>query len=181
MPPFAAASSVRSTRSTSCGRRRAASRPSSTARPQLRLRPEVVGDPGLDQRLRQLPHVELGIERAADALGHHHGLLQQQQLRLGLHREGLADLEQLAEQAADRDLGQRPAADRLGDRAAGLHERRLVLVGRHVARGEMDVGDPLVVGGQEAQQHLAEVAPGRPVEPAHDAEIDRHQIALRRR
>ena len=53
--------------------------------------------------------------------------------------------------------------------------------GRHVAGGEVDVGDPLIVGGQEAEQHLAEIAPGRPVEPAHDAEVDRHEVAVRRR
>ncbi len=131
----------------------------------------------LDQRLGQLPHVELGVERPADAFRDHHGLLQQQELRLGLHREGLGDLEQLAQQAADRDLGHGSVADRLGDRAAGLHEGGPVLIGGHIAGGEMHIRDALIVGGQEAQQHLAQIAPGRRIEPAHDAEIDRHQIA----
>jgi hypothetical protein len=44
-------------------------------------------------RLRHRPHVELGIERAGDALDHDHSLLQQQKFRPGAHVEQAGDLD----------------------------------------------------------------------------------------
>ena len=59
----------------------------------------VVGlDPLLGDGLGRAPDVELRIERAGDALHHHHGLLQQQQLGPRLHIEHLGVGEELAQQ-----------------------------------------------------------------------------------
>ncbi len=102
----------------------------------------------------------------------HHRLLQQQQLRLGLHLELLGDLKQLRQQLRDRNLVQRQIEDRLADRAAGLRERVDRAPARDVARLEMHLGDAPVVAGQEADQHVREIVAGSAVEPAHDAEID---------
>ena len=143
-----------------------------------RFRPEIVPDPALDQGLGELPDVEVGIERAAHALGHGHGLLQEHQLRLLLHRELLGHHQELAQKLAQRDLGQRQAQDRLADRPAGLLERLQVLVGRHVAGAEEHLGDAHIVAAEEAHQDLGQMAPGLEVEPAHDAEIERHDDAL---
>ena len=41
----------------------------------------------------------------------------------------------------------------------------------------MDVGDAHVIAGEEPEQHLGEVAPGRAIEPAHDAEVDGDEVA----
>ena len=72
---------------------------------------------------------------------------------------------------------QRPAEDRLADRAAGLGEHLDRLVGRHVAGAELHLGDRAVVAPQEAHQQLGEIAARVAVDPAHDAEIDRHDAA----
>ena len=108
---------------------------------EARLGPAVLAHPVLDQRPRQGPHIDARVEHPADALGHHHGLLQQQQLRLRLHLELLGDLEQLRQQPAERDLVQRPAQDRLADGAARLGEPGARLVRRDIAGLEMHLGD----------------------------------------
>ena len=144
-------------------------------------RAEMGAHPVLDQRPRQLPDVDLGIELGAHALGHQHGLLQQQQLRLHRHLELLGDAQQLRQQAGDRDLVAGLAEDRLADRAAGLGEHLERLVGRHVAGAELHLGHGAVVAAQEGDQQLGEIAARVLVDAAHDAEIDRHDAALRDR
>src|SRR5438045_624170 len=52
---------------------------------QPRLGAAVLAHPLLDQRARQGPDIGFGVEPPADPLDHHHGLLQQQQLRLRVH------------------------------------------------------------------------------------------------
>ena len=72
----------------------------------------------------------------------------------------------------------RLAEDRLADRAAGLGEHLERLVGRHVARPELHLGDRAIVAPQEGDQQLGEIAARVGIDPAHDAEIDRHDAAL---
>jgi len=48
---------------------------------------------------------------------------------------------------------------------------------RHIAGLEVHFGYPAVIAGDEAQQDFGEEAPLLQPEPAHDAEIDRHQPA----
>ena len=97
---------------------------------------------------------------------------------LHLHPEAFGDLEELAHQPRQRDLVERQAEDRLGDRARGLGEPVDRLIGRHEPRRDMDLGDPVVVADEERIEHVREVAPRRPVDPPHDAEIDRVHPAL---
>jgi serine phosphatase RsbU (regulator of sigma subunit) len=49
----------------------------------------------------------LGVEHRRDAFDHHHRLLQQQQVRLGLHVEIARDVEQSVEHLPDRQLAYR--------------------------------------------------------------------------
>ena len=49
---------------------------------------------------------------------------------------------------------------------------------RHVAGLEMHLGGAVIVAGDEAVEDLREKAPFLRAEPAHDAEIDRHQLAV---
>ena len=100
------------------GRRSISSADCDTISRDARLGAAIGAHPFLDQRPRQHPHIDRRVELAPDAFDQHHGLLQQQQLRLRLHLELLGHLEQLREQAAERDLGQRPAENRLADGAA---------------------------------------------------------------
>ena len=141
-------------------------------------RAEMGLHPFLDQGPRQLPDVDVGIEPRAHALGHQHGLLQQQELRLHRHLELLGDAQQVRQQAGDRDLMAGLAEDRLADRAAGLGEHLARLVGRHVARAELHLGHGAIVAAQEGDQQLGEIAARVLVDAAHDAEIDRHDVAL---
>ncbi len=139
---------------------------------QQRLGPTIVAHPTLDQRPCQGPDVDFGIEASADPLDQDHGFLQQQQLGLGFHLELLGHPEQLGEQAGDRNFLQRPAEDRLADRAAGLGKGVNRPGGGDIARSEMDLGHPPVVARQKADQHVGEVIAGGAVEPAHDPKID---------
>ena len=77
-----------------------------------------------------------------------------------------------ASRRRERDLVQRPAEDRLADRAARLGEGVDRAPRRHVAGVEMHLGDAAVIAGEKAEQHVREVEAGLAVEPAHDAEID---------
>ena len=121
---------------------------------QPRLGAAVLAHPLLDQRARQGPDIGFGVEPPADPLDQHHGLLQQQQLRLRLHLELLGHMKQLRQEAGDRDLVQRPAEDRLADRAAGLGESVDRAPPRHITGVEMHLGDPPVIAGQKAEQHV---------------------------
>ncbi len=81
------------------------------------------------------------IEHGRDAFDHHHRLLQQQQVRLGLHVEIAGDREQAVEHLADREFADRLAAHRLADRAQGRGELGDVVMRGHILRLEMDLGD----------------------------------------
>ncbi len=74
---------------------------------------------------------------------------------------------------------QRTAEDRLADRAAGLGEGIERAASRHIAGLEMYLGNPPIIARQKADQHIGEVIAGLPVEPAHDAEIDHRERAVR--
>ena len=67
--------------------------------------------------------------------------------------------------------------DRLADGADGLREILHRMMARHIAGLEMHFGDAAIVARDEAQQNFGEEAPLLQAEPAHDAEIDRHQPA----
>jgi len=71
-----------------------------------RLGPAIGAHPFLDEGLRQRPHIDLGREVPADALGQHHRLLEQQKLRLRLHLELLRHLEELGEEAGEEGEGE---------------------------------------------------------------------------
>src|SRR5260370_33628563 len=71
----------------------------------------------------------------------------------------------------------RLAEDRLADRAAGLGEHLARLVGWHVAGAELDLSHRAVIAAQEGDQKLGEIAAGVLVDAAHDAEIDRYDVA----
>ena len=144
---------------------------------------EIGADPGLDQRLGQLPDVEVRIEHPAHALGHRHGLLQQHAAAAAVSISNwIGHGEQLAEQAAERDLVQRQAQDRLADGAAGLLERRPG-PGRP-ARTRRGSTRRRPAGSRRSRKPTSISArwrAGRQVEPAHDAEIERHDVAVGRR
>ena len=104
---------------------------------QLADRPEIALDPFAHHRIGGGPHVELGIERAGDALDHHHGLLQQQQLRPRAHVEQAGDLEQQRQQLGHRDVFGGAVVDRLADGADRLREALHRMLARHIAGVEM--------------------------------------------
>ena len=141
-------------------------------------RAEMALDPFAHHRLRHRPHVELRIERARHALDHHHGLLQQQQLRPRAHVEQAGDLEQQHQQLRHRDFVGGAVVDRLADGADRLREALDRMVRRHVAGLEMHLGGALVVAGDEAVEDFGEEAALLRPEPAHDAEVDRDELAL---
>ncbi len=138
----------------------------------------VLPHPLLDQRAGEGPHIDLGVEQAADALADQHAFLQEQKLGLRLHLELLGHLEELRQEPGERDLVERQAQDRLGDGARGLGEGVDRLVRRHVAGAEMHFGDLAIVAVEEAQQHVGEEIARALVDAAHDAEIDRDHRAI---
>src|SRR6202035_3662361 len=119
--------------------------------------PAIVAHPLFDQRLPESPNVDLGIETAPDALDDDHRFLQQQKLRLGFHVELLGDLEELREQAGDRDLLQRLAQDGFADRAACLCEGVDGPACGYVPSREMDFRYPAIISRQKTDQHIGEV------------------------
>ena len=144
----------------------------SSPRRSLASGPRLFAHPVLDQRPRESPDVDFGIETTTDPLDDDHGFLQQQELRLGFHVELLGDLKELREQAGDRDLLQRSAEDGFADRPACLCEGVERPACRHVPRREMDFRHPAVISGEKTDQHVREVEAGVAIEPPHDAEID---------
>ena len=65
--------------------------------------------------------------------------------------------------------------DRFADGADGLGEILHRVMSRHVTGLEMHFGNAAIIAGDEAEQDFGEEAPLFQPEPAHDAEIDRHQ------
>ena len=55
------------------------------------------------------------------------------------------------------------------------------MVRRHILRLEMDFGDAAVIAGDQAVEDFGEPDPRAPVDPPHDAEVDRRQPAVRQR
>ena len=100
-----------------------------------------------------------GSKRARDALDHHHGLLQQQQLRPRLHVEQARDLEQQGQQLRHGNFLGGALVDRLADGADRLREVFDRMVRRHVAGLEVHFGDAQIVAGDEAVENLGEEAP----------------------
>ncbi len=130
--------------------------------------------PFLDQWPGQFPHIEGGVQHAADAFGHHHGFLQEQELRLRFHLEFSGDLEHLAEQLRHRNFIERLAGDRPRHGHAGLREGFQRFSGGHIPGGEMHLRHMAVILGHEAAQDFGDIEPRFPVQPPHDAEIDGH-------
>ena len=69
----------------------------------------------------------------------------------------------------------------IGSPMARMRLREIVdrVMRRHVAGLEMHLGDAAVIAPDEAEQDLGEEAPLLHAEPAHDAEIDGDEAALR--
>ncbi|MEZ5906260.1 MAG: hypothetical protein R3C69_14580 [Geminicoccaceae bacterium] len=111
--------------------------------------------------------------------GHDHGLLQQQELRLGLHAELLGHRQELPHQPAERDLLERQAEDRLTDRAHRLDEGHPVGVVGQKAGGEEDVRHLDVVALQKAHEDVGHVPAVGHLDPAHDAEIEATMVPSR--
>ena len=78
----------------------------------------------------------------------------------------------------DRQLADRLAAHRLADRAQGGRELVDRVIARHVLRLEVDLGHAAVVAGGQAVEDLRQPLPRAAVDPAHDAEVDRHDRAV---
>ena len=164
----------RGSMASSCSTRTCAARPSSPGTPPRKRptspapcgrvleppgRAEMALDPFAHHRLGDRPHVELGIERARHAFDHHHGLLQQQQLRPRPHVEQAGDLEQQRQQLRHRDFVGGAVVDRLADGADRLREALDRMMRRHVAGLEMHLGGAVIVAGDEAVEDLGEEAP----------------------
>ena len=62
------------------------------------LGPQILCHPLGNQRFGQGPDINLRLQFASHPFNHHHGLLQQQQFRLGLHLEAFSDGKQTEEQ-----------------------------------------------------------------------------------
>ena len=61
----------------------------------------------------------------------------------------------------------------------GLGEIVDVLMHGHIARIEMHLGHPLVVAGDETVQDFGQEQALLGAKPAHDAEVEGHELALR--
>ena len=72
------------------------------SRASPRAAPGMLADVILDHRARDLPDVDLRVERPRHALHHDHRALQQDQLGAGFHTETLGHLEEIAQQPAHR-------------------------------------------------------------------------------
>ena len=107
---------------------------------ELADRPGLAPHPVADHRLGDGPDIELGIERAGDALDQHHRLLQQHQLGPRLHVEELGGGEELAEHLRHRDVARLAAVQRLADGAERQREIVDRLVLGHIAHLEMPLG-----------------------------------------
>ena len=93
-----------------------------------------------------------GSSERGQPFDHHHGLLQQHELRLELHVEAARGLEQLSEQERHRDLLRGEAEDRLADGAQRLGEGLDAVGLGHEAGVEMHLRDADVVAREEAAQ-----------------------------
>ena len=69
--------------------------------------------------------------------------------------------------------------DRLADRADRLRKFLDAVAGGHIARLEMHLGHAAVITRDEAQQNFGQKTPLFQAHPAHDAEIDGAEAALR--
>ena len=103
--------------------------------------PRIALDPVGDDRLGRRPHVEIGVERAAHALDHHHGLLHHEEFGPRLHVEDFGHLEEQRQQPRHGDGRGVLPVDRLADRPERLREILHRMGVGHVAGGEMHLGD----------------------------------------
>ncbi len=92
----------------------------------------------------------LGSSPRATPFDHHHGLLQEQQLRARAHVEQAGDLEQQHQELRHRDVFGGAVVDRLADGADRLREALDRMLRRHVAGLEMHLGRALIIAGDEA-------------------------------
>ncbi len=148
---------------------------------QPRRRRQRLGHEALHHGPRRVPDIVVRIQVARDALDDDHRLLQEHELGLHPHPEGLGDLEELAQQRRHRDLARGPPEDAFADRAQRLREGVDRAVGRDERDVEMDLGDASVVAVQEAVERLGHEAAHDRIDAPHDAEIDRDQVAVRGR
>ena len=134
-------------------------------------------DPAADDRFCRHPHVEVRVERAGYTFDDDHGLLQKQQLWLGLHVELRSDLEQLRQQTRHRNLVRGPIHDRFANGADSLREDCRIMLAWHVAGLEMDLAHPQIVAGDEAIEDLGQEHAFLRPEPPDDTEVDGNQVA----
>ena len=139
---------------------------------------EVFLDPFAHHGLRRRPHIEMGIERAADAFDHDHGFLEHDEFGAGAHIEQAGNLEEEGEEFRHGNLVGRALVDRLANGADGLGEIIDRMAGGDVTRFEMDFGDAAVIAGDEAEQNFREETALLEAQTAHYAEIDGAEAAI---
>jgi len=142
---------------------------------QHRFRPHLFVHPFFGHGAGRFPNVEIGVQPTAHPFHHHHGLLQQDQLRLGLHVETARGLEQLRQKPGDRNVARALAEDRLADGAQRLGKGLARMTGGHEGELVMQVGDAPVIARQKSRQRARHEAAHARIQPPHDAEIHRRQ------
>ena len=146
---------------------------------ERRFGAHVHADPFLGHRAGGFPDVEIRIQAPAHALHHHHGLLQQHQLRLRFHVEAARGFEQLAQQPRDGDITGGAAEDRLADGTQGLGKRLDRVLRRHESEFVVQLRHLAIIALQKARQRAGHEAAHAGVQPPHNAEIHRYQPTLR--
>ena len=118
---------------------------------------QTVCRPVVEDRLRGLPDVELGVQLPAQALDVEQRLLQQDQLRLERAVEAPRVSNSRSSTVAEGDVLQRLVEDRLADRAHGRLDLVDARVARHPAGFDVQHGDAPVVAIEEREEVLGQV------------------------
>ena len=146
---------------------------------QPRFRTDLINHPALDDGPCRFPNVKTGIEIARHPFDHHHGFLQQDQLRLQFHVEATRGIKQLLQQLCHGNSIGAAAENGFADGTQRLREQGDRISAWHETRFKMHCGDALVVACKKAGERFGEKAPHRRGEPPHDAEIHTHQASVR--